>query len=189
MGLAIVLGLLLVIGGAIAKLVNPIVDVQSSMIFAIGAGLILSAFGGQANVRYGPFVLAGVPAMTAAIFFGLYTREAALREEYQKGYVQGTIKDFRTDLYDARLKNKGYLMSRVDSGEKEFNFIVLLSELSQTDPIDAHREEKGTGREVQGLAARSGLRTHLQRENGSLSRGMARAAVDRVDVQEGRFAL
>ena len=132
MSVAVGLGVALVIAGGIAKIVNPIIDVQASMMFAVGIGLILSAFGGQANVRWGPFVLAGITATTATIFWGLNKYESQLRDEYQKGYVQGTIKDFRTNLYDAKLKNKSYVMSRVDSGEKEFNFIVLLSELSES---------------------------------------------------------
>src|SRR5437868_2512165 len=118
MSLAVGLGVVLIVGGGLTKLFTSAADVQANLLFAVGIGLILSAFGGQANVRWGPFVLAGITATTAIIFWGLNKYESMLRDEFQKGYVQGTIKDFSTSLYDAKLKNKSYLMSRVDSSER-----------------------------------------------------------------------
>jgi hypothetical protein len=84
---AIVLGLMLMGLPTIFRSYFTLNGVQSDLVLCIGAALILAAFGGQATVRIGGVIMAGVAAVAVGLFFYLQNISDAL-------FLKGTIHYF-----------------------------------------------------------------------------------------------
>jgi hypothetical protein len=120
MVMAVVIGLLLIAAGFAAKLLVERTTIQANVILAIGSGILLAAFGGQANAKLGSFVLAGVVAITGFFMYWLERSEKIAFERDQSTLVSGRITGVNLKLFDVTIKNDGYAYARNDASEYDF---------------------------------------------------------------------
>jgi hypothetical protein len=119
MMIGIVIGLVLICGGFAAKVFAEGTSVQANVILAIGAGVLLAAFGGQASARFGPFVLAGVVAITGFFMWWLDRAERGVAERQ----VSGRIADIDLRRFDVKIRNDDYAYARSETNVYDFVFL------------------------------------------------------------------
>lgn len=119
MMVGIIIGLVLIGAGFAGKVFLEETAVQANVILAIGAGVLLAAFGGQASARFGPFVLAGVVAITAFFMWWLDRTERGIAERQ----VSGRIADVDLRRFDVKIRNEGYAYARSELDAYDFVFL------------------------------------------------------------------
>ena len=128
---AVVLGLILVAAGLLAKTMAQNLDVQSNVCLAAGIGLILAAFGGQANVKFGGIVLVGVAGIVGFLLWWLadqdrlkFDREVAIfsRDSFVSGRIALDPHQFGI------IPEKKFYISE---GNNYFDFAVRLADVKK----------------------------------------------------------
>lgn len=137
MFLAVVLGTIFVASGVFTKLFTS-ADVLANAIAATGIGLVLAAFGGQANAKFGSFVLAGVAAITGFLLYFLADQSQKQFDRDQSSYVFGKIA-IDSGSFDISLKSRTKFYGLIE--KNSYGFVALmrdvkdgLLELSLADP-------------------------------------------------------
>jgi hypothetical protein len=143
---ALTLGVLLIGLVTVLRQYTVTDGTQANLLLCIGAALVLAAFGGQATVRIGSFVLAGVAAVAVALFF-------VLQDQSRNRVVGGRITSFDDSRFERiEMKNENPILGRVvvnpNAQEKSwFDFAIFENQLSQTsitvtlDPKDKTQHE------------------------------------------------
>jgi len=122
MVLAVGIGLLLIAAGFAGKIFYDTSAIQANVVLAIGAGILLAAFGGQASARFGPFVLAGVVAITTFFVYWLDRAEKMKFEREQTSLISGRISGVNLRTFQITIKNDDYAYSRNDA--REYDFVI-----------------------------------------------------------------
>ena len=104
---AIVVGLLFISMTTIFRQYFAVNGMQSNLVLCIGAALVLAAFGGQATVRIGGIIMAGVAAVALGLFIYLQHSSSDL-------YLQGRIRGFDYDAYQSlEIKQKNSILGQL----------------------------------------------------------------------------
>lgn len=95
---------------------------QLNLLLCLGVGLVLAAFGGQATVRIGGIIMAGVAAVTLGLF--IY-----LQYESRNLILQGTIEGFDYETYKKLAIQKELILGRTvpkDNLKKsQYEFVIF----------------------------------------------------------------
>jgi hypothetical protein len=76
---------------------------QANLVLCIGVALILAAFGGQATVRVGSIIMAGVAAIALGLFVYMQSSSRNL-------FLQGTIDDFDFNAYSLNMRETNQIL-------------------------------------------------------------------------------
>ena len=127
--LAMVVGLLLMVGGFAAHIFVGSAGVKENLSLASGVAVILSAFGGQATVRGKAFVFAGSAGIAAALFYFLNSQPANLTNSY----VQGRITNLPVGSYQVQLKFSEPTYANHSFENTQFQFVALASDITKVE--------------------------------------------------------
>jgi len=125
---AILIGLALICLTTIFRSYFAVNGTQSNLVLCIGAALVLAAFGGQATVRVGSIIMAGV----AAVALGLFVY---LQYVSQNLLLEGTIRSFdyaKYEFLDITQKNPmlGRInQNRTDPKRSRYDFVIFKKEI------------------------------------------------------------
>lgn len=128
---ALVVGLVLVVTGLAVKLSATSADVLASVMVATGIGLILAAFGGQATARLGPFILAGVAAITGFVMYFMADETRKDFDRHQSAYVTGELQ-IDASLFKVVFKaGRSPFYSLTDDESTSVGFVALMSDMGK----------------------------------------------------------
>ena len=141
---AIVLGLVLICLPTVFRSYFVVNGTHSNLVLCIGAALVLAAFGGQATIRVGSFILAGV----AAIAFGLFW---TLEKKTDSLFLKGTVYAFDYVAYEsmdsAQRSVLGKIVrNRVNPKRSSYEFVVFKKDID-TQKIEIALTQSDTKRE------------------------------------------
>jgi len=126
---AILTGLALICLTTIFRSYFAVNGTQSNLVLCIGAALVLAAFGGQATVRVGGIIMAGV----AAVALGLFVY---LQHVSQDLLLEGTIHSFDHDRYESLdITQKHPMLGRINNQHKSdpkrsrYDFVIFKKEI------------------------------------------------------------
>jgi hypothetical protein len=141
---------------------------QSNLVVCLGAALVLSAFGGQATVKIGSVIMAGVAAVAFGLFVYLQNSSSSL-------FLKGSVHAFDYNKYEAlEMIQTNRLLGRITQNNanpqrSRYDFVLFKEELDgQTIEISLTRRDTKTEQlllvDVGELASAFGERTRLEWE-------------------------
>ena len=125
---AIVLGLALIGSSTVFRSHFALNGTQSNLVLCIGAALILAAFGGQATVRVGSAIMAGVAAVAIGLFVYLHSISDSL-------FLRGTVYAFDYQKYvSLEMSQRNRVLGRVTQNDdnpqrSHYDFVLFKSEI------------------------------------------------------------
>lgn len=124
---AIFLGLLIVFLPVAFRTIFPLDGTQKNLVLSIGLALFLAAFGGQATVRVGGIILAGVAALAVALF--MYLQSAT-----QQHFVQGILKIDYEKYKNVKIANKNQVVGSIvvdlnNEQNSSYQFVLIRDEM------------------------------------------------------------
>jgi hypothetical protein len=125
---AIIVGLILVASTTVFRLHFALNGTQSNLVLCVGTALVLAAFGGQATVRSGTLIVAGVAAIALGLFVYLQHVSESL-------FLKGTVYNFNYDKYqtlDMTLTNRvlgGINQNRDNLQRSRYEFVLFKAEV------------------------------------------------------------
>lgn len=125
---AIILGFVLIGLPTIFRVYFTLNGTQSNLVLCIGAALVLAAFGGQATVRTGSVIMAGVAAVAVGLFIYLQTISDSL-------FLKGTIYSFDYARYAALDMNQNHrVLGRIVQNDNNlkrsrYEFVLFKEEI------------------------------------------------------------
>jgi len=125
---AIVTGVVFIAMTTVFRSYFAVNGLQANLILCIGAALVLAAFGGQATVRVGGFITAGVGALAIGLFGYL---------EHSSRYLslQGRIEGFDFEAYESlSISQKNEMLGRIrqrdsDPKRSRYDFVIFKDEI------------------------------------------------------------
>lgn len=124
---------------------------QANLVLCSGLAIVLAAFGGQATMRIGRFIMAGAAAIAIGLFYYLDSR---------REFLEGKLSFYDYGKYKSiEIKNRNHIIGMPDinaSNEKrsEYEFIIIKDQLQDSrievrliKRDDRKEEEKGAGKE------------------------------------------
>lgn len=141
---------------------------QSNLVVCLGAALVLGAFGGQATVKIGSVIMAGVAAMAFGLFVYLQNISGSL-------FLKGSVHAFDYDKYEGlEMIQTNRLLGRITQNNanpqrSRYDFVLFKEELDdQIIEISLTRRDTKTEQlllvDVGELASAFGERTRLEWE-------------------------
>lgn len=128
---AIALGVVLIFAPVIFRTALALDPMKANLILCIGAALILAAFGGQATVKVGSAIMAGVAAVAVGLF-------VYLQNTSQRHFLEGIVTSIDYQKYrDLRITNRNQILGSltVNSANKKrssYGFVIIKDQVSES---------------------------------------------------------
>jgi len=125
---AIVVGLLLLASCTVFRGYFTLNGTHSNLVLCLGVALVLAAFGGQATVRIGGVIMAGVAGLALGLFIYLHTISESL-------FLRGTVHAFDYSRYDSLdMKVSNRVLGRISQNDRDlrrstYDFVLFKSEI------------------------------------------------------------
>lgn len=141
---AIGLGVVLICLPTVFRSYFVVNGTHSNLVLCIGAALVLAAFGGQATIRVGSFILAGV----AAIAFGLFW---TLEKKTDSLFLKGTVYAFDYVAYESMDTTQRSVLGKIvrnrdNPKRSSYEFVVFKKDID-TQKIEIALTQSDTKRE------------------------------------------
>lgn len=128
---AIALGVVLIFAPVMFRSALALDPMKANLILCIGAALVLAAFGGQATVKVGSAIMAGVAAVAVGLF-------VYLQNSSQRHFLEGIVTSIDYQKYrDLRIMNRNQILGSltVNAANKKrssYGFVIIKDQVSDS---------------------------------------------------------